>query len=237
MLRSLVLASVLFAGALGLGQETCVVFTSSSSTVPIVANGNAAPILLSADDWPGVQRAASDFAADIQRVTGVLPSLSNVTASTAGNKLKSIPIIIGTLGKSSLISSIVNSTKLDVSSIEGNWESFLAQEVKNPLPGIDEAYVVIGADKRGTIFALYDHSEQMGVSPWYWWADVPVKKHSQVYVDSTGCSHGSPTVKYRGIFINDEQPALTNWALEKFTNGTSPAPYDSPFLHVFYEHL
>ncbi|KAG6907340.1 hypothetical protein DXG01_009297 [Tephrocybe rancida] len=238
MLRSLVLVGLFFAGVHGIGQDTCVVFKSSPSTVPIVTNGAAAPILLSSDDWPGVQRAAADFAADVQRVTGVLPTLSNVTSSTAAaKKSKSIPIIVGTLGKSSLIAQVVNATKLDVSSIEGQWESFISREVKNPLPGIDSAYVVIGADKRGTIFALYDHSEQIGVSPWYWWADVPITKHSELFVDVNGCSHGSPTVKYRGIFLNDEQPALTNWALEKFTNGTSAAPLGSPFNHFFYTHL
>ncbi|KAG6899848.1 hypothetical protein C0993_006271 [Termitomyces sp. T159_Od127] len=246
MLRYLVLVGLLLVGVHGIGQDTCVVFQPSSSVIPIATEGSAAPILLSADEWPGVQRAAADFAADIQRVTGVLPKMSNVTASNATASLAakeqnatSIPIIVGTLGKSSLIAQVVNATKLDVSSIQGKWEAFMAFEVKNPLPGIDNAYVVIGADKRGTIFALYDHSEQIGVSPWYWWADVPITTHSELFVASTGCSHGSPTVKYRGIFLNDEQPALTNWAVEKFTNGT-PAdlgPFGAPFNHYFYANL
>ncbi|KAJ3557630.1 hypothetical protein NM688_g1372 [Phlebia brevispora] len=110
----------------------------------------------------------------------------------------------------------------------------MAKEVKNPLPGIQSAYVIIGADKRGTIFAMYDHSEQFGVSPWYWWADVPTTQQSEIFVTSSGCSHGSPTVKYRGIFLNDEQPALQNWAMEKFTNGTGAPLTGSPFNHFFY---
>ncbi|KAG6880095.1 hypothetical protein C0992_006369 [Termitomyces sp. T32_za158] len=161
---------LLLVGVHGIGQDTCVVFQPSSSVIPIATNGAAAPILLSADEWPDVQRAATDFATDIQRVTGALPTLSNVTASNATASLAakkqeatSTPIIIGTLGKSSLIAQVVNTTNLDVSSIQGNWEAFMSLEVKNPLPGIDNAYVVIGADKRGTIFALYDLSEQIGI--------------------------------------------------------------------------
>lgn len=150
-------------GANAIGQSSCVSFKSSASTFSIVSNKKAAPILLSADEWPGVQRAATDFATDIQRVTGVKPTLSNVTTSSPTAAIKSnLPIIVGTLGRSSLIGQVVNNTKLDVSSIEGKWEAFIAKEVANPLPGVKSAYVIVGADKRGTIFALYDHSEQFG---------------------------------------------------------------------------
>ncbi|KAF5375395.1 hypothetical protein D9615_007918 [Tricholomella constricta] len=237
MLRATILATsvcALLTGVHAIGQDACVVFKSAPATLPVVSKGKASPILTSEDDWPGVQLAASNFAADIQRVTGVKPALTNFTASTS---VKSTPIIVGTLGKSSLIAQVVNATQLDVSSIQGKWESFLAREVTNPLPGVDRAYVIIGADKRGTIFALYDHSEQFGVSPWYWWADVPTVKRSELFVTANGCSHGSPTVKYRGIFINDEQPALQSWALEKFTNGTTTSPLGSPFNHLFYTKL
>ncbi|KAF4586297.1 hypothetical protein EYR38_010572 [Pleurotus pulmonarius] len=217
-----------------IGQSSCVSFQSSASSFPVVQGRKASPVVLSSDDWPGVQQAASDFASDIQKVTGVKPSLSNATASTLRGRL---PIVIGTLGKSSLINQIVNNTNLDVSSIDGKWEAFMTRVVANPLPGVDRAYVMIGADKRGTIYAIYDHSEQIGVSPWYWWADVPTTKHSEVFVTPGGCSHGSPTVKYRGIFLNDEQPALQNWAAEKFTNGTGAKLTGSPFNHLFYTKL
>lgn len=259
--------------ALAIGQSTCVAFKSTPSTFPIVSRGKGTPILLSADDWPGVQRAAFDFAADIQRVTGVKPSIANAT-TTSRSKVSSA-IIVGTLGKSSLIDAVVNNTKLDVSSIQGKWEAFLTKEVKNPLPGIDSAYLIIGADKRGSIFSLYDHSEQFGqfvpdlstqysrlcvdshrrfsmvlVSdqlpkllpvkifiPCFRWADVTTTKHSELFVTSAGCSHGSPSVKFRGIFLNDEQPALQNWAMEKFTNGTGAPLTGSPFNSLFYTKL
>ncbi|CDO68754.1 Glycoside Hydrolase Family 115 protein [Trametes cinnabarina] len=226
-------------GAFAIGQETCVAFKSGQSTFPIVSNRKATPILVSPDEWPGVQRAATDFASDIQQVTGIKPTLRNITTSNLQSlaSLATNAIIVGTLGKSALIDEVVNRTKLDVSSIQGKWEAFLAKEVSNPLPGIKSAYVIVGADKRGTIFALYDHSEQFGVSPWYWWADAPTTKHSDIFVTSSGCSHGSPTVQYRAIFLNDEQPALQNWAMEKFTNGTGAALTGSPFNHFFYTKL
>ena len=145
---------------LAIGQSTCVTFDAAPSSFPIVTSGQGTPILLSADDWPGVQRAAFDFASDIQKVTGVEPSLSNVTASSIPTL--SSAIIIGTLGNSSLIQQVVQHANLDVSAVEGQWESFMAKEVKDPLPGISSAYVIIGADKRGSIYAMYDHSEQFG---------------------------------------------------------------------------
>lgn len=166
-----------FGGVNAIGQDTCVSFKDSSSSFSIVSNGKSAPLLLSADDWPGVQRAASDFAADIQRVTGVKPVASNVSSTSNVPTLakSSSPIIIGTLGKSSLIDAVINATKLDVSTILNQWEAFMAREVANPLPGVKSAYVIIGADKRGTIYGLYDHSEQFGALFYYSSAANPAK--------------------------------------------------------------
>ncbi|EGO20146.1 glycoside hydrolase family 115 protein [Serpula lacrymans var. lacrymans S7.9] len=231
-LQAIVAVAAFFVGgAEAIGQATCVSFQSTSSSFSIVSNGKAAPIYVSPDEWPGVQLAAATFAEDIERVTNILPVVSNVTSS--GVQSGSIPIIVGTLGQSSLIAQVINQTNLDVSSIDGQWEAFMTKVVSNPLPGVDSAYVVIGADRRGTIYALYDHSEQFGVSPWYWWADVPTKQNSDIFVSAAGCAHGSPTVKYRGIFFNDEQPALQNWAMEKFSNGTGAYYTGSPFNHMF----
>ena len=149
-------------GTLGIGQDPCVAFEASGSTFAVVSKNNAAPVLVSSEEWSGVQRAVSDFVADIEAVTGVRPVLRNVTSSFASYGSSSNAIIVGTLGKSSLVEQVVNNTGLDVSAVEGRWEAFLAREVANPLPGIEKAYVIVGADKRGTIFALYEHSEQFG---------------------------------------------------------------------------
>ena len=88
--------------------------------------------------------------------------------------------------------------------------------IEKPLHGIDYALVIAGSDKRGTIYGIYEVSRQIGVSPWYWWADVPVKKKDSIYVKPGVYSCGEPAVRYRGIFINDEAPALSGWTYEKF---------------------
>lgn len=181
-------------GVHAIGQSTCVSFTPSASSFPIVRNRLATPILLSEDEWGGVQRAASDFAMDIHNVTGVMPGLFNVTASTASANLGSggaRAIIVGTLGQSSLIDAIVNHANLDVSSVEGQWEAFMTKEVANPLPGISSAYVMIGADKRGTIYALYDHSEQFGT-----WTTLRVRSlslYSEHFLSMKVSHHGTGT--------------------------------------------
>jgi hypothetical protein len=171
--KSLFLCSTFLASFLDVvhavvGAPSCVAFQSASGTFSIVSHSQAAPVFVSPDDWPGVQRAAGDFVADIQRVTGAKPALANLTVSgksSSTSNLKvghALPVFVGTLGRSALIDSIVNSTGLDVSGVRGQWEAYLSMEVKNPIPGVDSGYVIIGADKRGTIFALYEHSEQFG---------------------------------------------------------------------------
>ncbi len=90
----------------------------------------------------------------------------------------------------------------------------------NPLPGVDQALVICGSDKRGTIYGIYEISEQIGVSPWYWWADVPATHHDNLFIKAGTYVQGPPSVKYRGIFLNDEAPDLSNWVRAKY--GTAP---------------
>jgi hypothetical protein len=161
--------------AVAIGQDRCVSFNTSNDTFPVVTKGQVTPIFLSEDDWPGVHRTAEDFANDIRAVSDVKPSITNI--STSDSHVAKRAIFVGTLGKSSLIDQIVNNTQLDVSSIEGQWEAFTSRVVQNPLPGVSEAYVIIGADKRGTIFALYDHSEQFGMH-----YDVYLFSLSNIYI-------------------------------------------------------
>ena len=97
----------------------------------------------------------------------------------------------------------------------------------DPLPGVAEGLIIAGSDKRGTIYGIYDLSEQIGVSPWYWWADVPVQHQNALFVKPGRYVQGPPAVKYRGIFLNDEAPALSGWVKEKFGN----------YNHQFYEKV
>ena len=99
--------------------------------------------------------------------------------------------------------------KLDVDGVRGQWESFVIETV-------DGSLVVAGSDKRGTIYGIYDISEKIGVSPWYWWADVVPCKSASLYVRQGRYVQPSPKVKYRGIFINDEWPSFGGWATAKF---------------------
>ncbi|KAG8956849.1 hypothetical protein FRC04_000327 [Tulasnella sp. 424] len=224
----LVIPSLASVALAAIGQAPCVSFSASSGSFPIVASGKAAPIITDPSDSPSVHRAVGDFVHDILAVTSTTPKAVNYTSAASIPKGSS-PIIVGTID-TPLIKSIVATAKLNVTGITGQWESFVAQQVSNPIAGVSKAYVIIGSDRRGVIYGLYELSEQSGVSPWYWWADVPIQKHSSVY--ALQCQHGPPSVKFRGIFLNDEQPALQNWAQEKFTNGTG-----APFNHLFYAKL
>ncbi|TGE06175.1 glycosyl hydrolase 115 family protein [Hymenobacter fodinae] len=189
----------------------------------LAASGKTAPLFASSQDWPGVLRAAKDLQADINRVTQLQSTLS----TDQPPKGKEV-VLIGTIGKSPLIDQLVQSKKLDVSGIAGKWEASLVQVVEKPMAGVDRALVVAGSDKRGTIYGIYDLSQQMGVSPWYWWADVPVKQQKALYVAAGRHTQGEPKVKYRGIFLNDEAPALSGWAKEKFGGINSKM-----YVHVF----
>src|SRR5262249_3839449 len=116
---------------------------------------------------------------------------------------------------------------IDVAAIKGQWESYLLQVVSDPLPDVKSALVIVGSDKRGTIYGIYDLSQQMGVSPWYYWADVPVVHRDAVFVKAGKYVQGPPAVKYRGIFLNDEAPALTGWVKATFGD----------YNHDFYEKV
>ena len=184
---------------------------SAPGSFPLVQSGTAAKIYVDPRDWPGVQRAAHDFQADIYRVTGIEPQFTQGERPPSGEVL-----LIGTIGRSPIIDRLIRERKIDVSEIQGKWESTLTQVIAHPLPGVARALVIAGSDKRGTIFGIYDLSEQIGVSPWYWWADVPVEHKDALYVDAGRWIQGEPAVKYRGIFLNDEAPSLTGWVKEKY---------------------
>jgi hypothetical protein len=208
LIRSLVSISA----APSLGLPTAIVSeTAESGSFPLEVNRQAAPLTLDPADWPGVLRAGADLQADVERVTGIKPAIATNSAPPGKPT-----VIIGTLGKSPLIDGLVKSGKLNADAISGKWESFIITTMTNPLPGINQALVVAGSDKRGTIYGIYEISEQIGVSPWYWWADVPPRRHEQLFIKAGTYVQGPPVVRYRGIFINDEEPCFGPWAREKF---------------------
>jgi hypothetical protein len=212
---SLLLSLAMPHDCLALGQVQCVESARSRDSFPICAANSPAVISVDTNDFAGVVRAANDLRTDVFRVTGRTPQI----VSAGGNPGANV-ILIGTIGKSEIIDRLVREKKIDASEITGKWESFFLQVVPKPFPGIESALVICGSDKRGTIYGIYDLSEQIGVSPWYYWADVPATHHDQLFVKVGKFVQGPPSVKYRGIFLNDEAPDLSNWVREKF--GTVP---------------
>ena len=178
---------------------------------PLVHESRAAAVIFSAEDFKVVEIAVHDFAADVERVTGVKPAVQ----STVTN-LNTPAVLVGTLGHSPLIDGLVATGKLDVKELRGAWESFVITTVANPMPDVSQALVIVGSDRRGTAFGVYELSQAIGVSPWYWWADVMPAKKSALFVAAGTRRFGPPSVQYRGIFLNDEDWGLQPWAAKTF---------------------
>ena len=206
--------------ALGVDSRTYVSTEDGVNRFPLSVDGESVPLYVSGDDHQGVIRVLKDLRTDIGRVTGAEPMMS-VDTLPESDRL----VIAGTIGKSQVIDSLIRENKIDVSDIRDKWETTLIQVVDQPLPDVQQALVIAGSDKRGTIYGIYDLCEEIGVSPWHFWADVPVKEKSSLYILPGRHTQGPPAVKYRGIFINDEAPALTGWVYDT---------YDG-FNHHFYE--
>ncbi|MBN2202542.1 glycosyl hydrolase, partial [bacterium] len=163
--------------------------------------GRSTPLAADSADFPGVIRALKNFKTDIGRVTGSEPEILFSRLPDSGEV-----VIAGTLGKNQWIDRLAAEGRIEASRISGRWEATLFQVVEKPFPGVRRALVIAGSDKRGAIYGLYDLSGRIGVSPWYWWADVPVQKRQSLAVTPGWDVDDGPAVKYRGIFINDEAP-------------------------------
>ena len=182
----------------------------SSDRFTLIENGNPISLLLDETDDIGVQIAAKALQKDFKMVSGKEAKILNEPSE------KSV-VIIGTL-ESKYIKQIIKNKKLDKKELEGKYEKYIMTTIANPVEGVDEALVIAGSDKRGTIYGIYELSEQIGVSPWYDWADVPVYEQKNISLAKGTYTAGEPAVKYRGIFLNDEAPCLTGWV--KNTYGT-----------------
>ncbi len=130
------------------------------------------------------------------------------------------PIIVGTIGQSSHIDALIAEGKIDVSDIEGKWEAFGMQVVDHPMDSVERALVIFGAQPRGTAYGVFHLSRMMGVSPWIWWADVTPATKTQLYVTPGRYVSGTPSVKFRGIFLNDEDFGLQPWAKNKMEDSS-----------------
>ena len=184
--------------------EPFVTFTPQADALPL----KGATIGFSQQEYEGVKIAIRSLQSDIQRVMGSAPLLQEESGEAA--------ILVGTLGKNKDID------RLKLANLKGKREKFIITTVNGQL-------VIAGSDRRGTIYGVYELSRQLGVSPWYWWADVPVAKHDEAYIIKGTYTDGEPAVEFRGIFLNDEAPCLTSWV--KNTWGTDYGD------HRFYEKV
>jgi len=205
--------------AFAIAQPQYIRTSPTPGSFTLAQAGAAAKLYVDPADDSGVIHAAHELKADIERVTGVRAQLLE-----NANSLRGDVVLVGTIGESPIIDRLIRENALDVSPIRGQWESTLTQVVDHPLPGVARALVIAGSDRRGTIYGIYDLSQDIGVSPWYWWADVPAPHRGALYVESGRRVVRAPAVKYRGIFLNDEAPSLTGWVNEKYGG----------YNHLFY---
>lgn len=197
-------------GAYACETPVSVCSTAGKGSLPLIRKGQPLPVYVDAVADPAVKHAAAGLRADLGRVAG-----QTAEALSALSEARGPVVIIGVLGASPVIDALVRDGKLKVEGLAGEWEGFRQAVVDGPVPGIAQALVIVGADRRGAVYGAYDLSERIGVSPWVWWADVPVTRRSDLYLVK-GSRADRPRVRYRGIFINDEDPAFSGWAKAKF---------------------
>ncbi len=194
----------------------------ASKPFSLVSNGLPAQIMVDAEADTAVRHVADRFAEDLARVSGQSAGRPSDTMTARGPL-----VIIGAIGQSKIIDRLIADRRIMVTDLEGEWEAYRQIVVERPFPGVPRALVVVGSDRRGAVFGTYDLSERMGVSPWHWFADVPVMRRRSVFLTFDG-QRDQPKVRYRGFFINDEDPCFSGWAKKKF-GGINAKMY----AHVF----
>lgn len=174
-------------------------------------------ILCADEEHKGVLMAVRNLQEDFFQVTNIRPYLKIGAKKQVDEGAQKLRILIGSFDKSPLIKQLVKAKKLDVRELKGRNEKFIITTVTNPIEGVEgEVLLIAGSDKRGTIYGIYELSCQIGISPWYWWADVPVESHKEIYIKKGVYTDGEPVVQYRGIFINDEWPCMGGWTTERY---------------------
>lgn len=183
---------------------------------------NRVEIYMDTNDCKGVSYAAHALLKDIKSVSGATATLTTDAGFLKKADTARPAILVGTIGHSAAIDQLVKQKRINGNLLKGKREKFI-------ITLIDGQLVIAGSDRRGTIYGIYELSQQMGVSPWYDWADVPVEHHDSIFVNKGIYTDGEPAVRYRGIFLNDEAPCLTSWV--KNTYGTGYGD------HRFYQRV
>jgi hypothetical protein len=192
-----------------------VTFKKASDTITLADQMNSLPITVLDNEHKSVKRVTKDLQKDIEKVTGQTPDIYTSLPHSPS-------VIVGTVSNTELVEKL----KMNTDELAGKWESFIIETVTLPNHS-SPSLVILGSDNRGAIFGVYDLTEKIGVSPWYWWMDVPVKNHDALYVKEGRVLKGEPSVQYRGFFLNDEGPSLMTWVRTHFPD----------FTHQFYEKI
>lgn len=181
----------------------------------IASAGKAAAIYIDpkGQNYNGLRLVANSFAEDVNLVAGVIPAIA-----PSWKELKETVIIAGSIGNNDIIDSLILKGTIDVNSIKDKRECYKIQVVEKPIEGVDNAIVIVGSDKRGTIYGIYHISELIGVSPWVYFADVIPAKKPEIILseEELNITSKEPSIKYRGFFLNDEWPCLGSWVTSTF---------------------
>ncbi|GGL19513.1 glycosyl hydrolase 115 family protein [Caulobacter rhizosphaerae] len=224
---TLLIASLWASAALAAPPSPWILDRPAAGAFPLLAPDVVADLVVSPDDAPVVGLAAQGFADDLAAVSG---QTAKVRAD--GGAPNRAQVWIGTLGRNPAIDRLVADRRLDVRHLKGAWESFVIAVVERPAPGVPRALVIVGSDRRGTAYGVYELSQAIGVSPWRWWADVAPPRRDRLYVAAGTRRFGPPSVKYRGVFLNDEDWGLQPWAAHTFepeTGNIGPKTYAKVF--------
>lgn len=200
--------------------------TSGRDIFPLSSKAPASIIYDANSEARVVGTAVQMLASDIEKVTGKAPVVDAGGKAVPGSRYA---VIAGTLGSSSVVDALVREGRIDVSQIAGGWERYAVRLVNNPCKGVGRALVIVGSDRRGTAYGLLSLSRRIGVSPWYWWLDAPVVHRESIHLSVSDFDSKTPSVKYRGVFINDEDWGLLRWAkknFEKEIGNIGPKTYD-----------
>lgn len=200
--------------AAGASVFPCVTDSPAKGFFPLANDGKAAVLLTDPEDYPVVNISARMLADDVERITGVRPE--HLEGGSLSQLPKGAVVIAGTVGHSRLIDGLVHKGLLDISEVQGKWESFIITTIRRP-GRKGPLLVIAGSDLRGTAYGLVSLSEAAGISPWYWWADVTPEKKDALLVEPITFLQDEPSVQYRGIFINDERfGGWARWAEQTF---------------------
>lgn len=204
--------------------QLSVVNAQKGNDFSIVKGEESCTIAIDKNDAKVVEIAAKMLAGDIANSTGRKIEISK--------NLSSNMIIAGSIGKNKLIDGLIATNKIEVAALKNKWETFSIQVVKNPFKGVKQALVIVGSDRRGTAYGLLEISRMMGISPWEWWADVTPHQQKEIVLAVENKVYKSPAVKYRGVFLNDEDWGLQRWAALNFepeTGDIGPKTYAKVF--------